>query len=57
MALARRPEWREDALVARFVEDVLPQLDRGDLGLEPLLQPALEHFLPARLLATLRQAA
>ena len=56
MALAQRPEWREDALVARFVEEVLPQLDRSGLQLEPLLQPSAEHFLPARLLATLRQA-
>jgi hypothetical protein len=55
MALAQRPEWREDALVARFVEDIVPQLERSELGLDPLLQPAAEHFLPARLLATLRQ--
>ena len=55
MALAQRPEWREDALVVRFVEDIVPQLERSELGLDPLLQPAAEHFLPARLLATLRQ--
>ena len=48
-ALARRPEWREDALVARFAEEILPQLDTAALALEPLLQPSTEHFLPERL--------
>jgi hypothetical protein len=49
-ALAQRPEWREDALVARFAEEILPQLHRDGLALEPLLQPSAEHFLPSRLL-------
>lgn len=48
-ALSQRPEWREDALVARFVQVVLPQLDRAGLALEPLLQPSPEHGLPPRL--------
>ncbi len=52
-ALSQRPEWREDALVARFADEILPHLDRGGLALEPLLQPAAEHFLPARLLPLL----
>jgi hypothetical protein len=52
-ALARRPEWREDALVARFAEEILLQLDRAGLALEPLLLPSAEHFLPARLAALL----
>ena len=47
--LAQRPEWREDALVARFAEEIAPRLDHGDLALAPLLTPAPEHFLPARL--------
>ncbi|MDR3388710.1 MAG: UDP-N-acetyl-alpha-D-muramoyl-L-alanyl-L-glutamate epimerase [Rudaea sp.] len=47
--LSQRPEWREDALVARFAEEVLPQLDAAHLALTPLLQPSPEHFLPARL--------
>jgi hypothetical protein len=47
--LAQRPEWREDALVARFAEEIQPQLGRGDLALAPLLVPAPEHFLPQRL--------
>jgi hypothetical protein len=53
-ALAQRPEWREDALVARFAEEILPQLERGDLALAAQLQPATTHFLPARLQDLLR---
>jgi hypothetical protein len=49
-ALSRRPEWREDAIVARFAETILPQLDRAELAIEPLLQPSTTHFLPPRLL-------
>jgi hypothetical protein len=52
-ALSLRPEWREDALVSRFTDEILPHLDRPGLALEPLLQPAAEHFLPARLLRLL----
>lgn len=48
-ALSQRPEWREDALVARFRQVVLPQLDAQALELEPLLQPAGPHGLPPRL--------
>jgi len=47
--LAQRPEWREDALVARYVEEIEPQLNQRELALAPLLTPAHEHFLPARL--------
>jgi hypothetical protein len=48
-ALSQRPEWREDALVARFAEEIAPQLDATDLALAPLLVPSAEHFLPPRL--------
>jgi hypothetical protein len=48
-ALARRPEWREDALVARFAEEIAPRLDARELALEPLLEPDAAHFVPARL--------
>jgi len=48
-ALTQRPEWAEDALVARFASEIAPQLDRGELDLAPLLQPSSEHFLPERL--------
>lgn len=48
-SLSQRPEWREDAIVARFAEEILPQLECAGLGLQPLLLPSVEHFLPARL--------
>ena len=47
-ALAVRPEWREDALVSRFREDIAPQLDAAQLQLQPWLEPAGEHGVPAR---------
>ncbi len=48
-ALSQRPEWQEDALVARFRSEILPQLDASRLALEPWLQPSPEHRVPARL--------
>ncbi len=56
-ALTQRPEWAEDALVARFASEIAPQLDRGELDLVPLLQPSTEHFLPERLWSLLDGAA
>ena len=47
--LARRAEWREDALVARFREEILPAIDARGLALEPLLRPMGAHRIPARL--------
>lgn len=44
-ALARRPEWREDAVVERFAREILPQL--GEVpAIEPLLVPSNEHAIP-----------
>ncbi|MHB1993531.1 MAG: endonuclease domain-containing protein, partial [Metallibacterium scheffleri] len=48
-ALAQRPEWREDAVVARFRNAILAQLDAGALALEPWLMPQGAHGVPARL--------
>jgi hypothetical protein len=48
-ALAARAEWREDAVVARFADEILPSLDAHDLALAPLLVPQGEHRIPARL--------
>jgi len=48
-ALSQRPEWQEDALVARFRSEILPQLDATQLALEPWLQPDTEHRVPTRL--------
>jgi len=47
-ALARRAEWREDAIVTRFRDEIAPRIDAGQLTLEPLLAPAGEHRIPAR---------
>ncbi|HXE65827.1 MAG TPA: UDP-N-acetyl-alpha-D-muramoyl-L-alanyl-L-glutamate epimerase [Rhodanobacteraceae bacterium] len=46
--LAARPEWREDALVARFRDDISPQLDAAQLKLQPWLEPSGEHGIPPR---------
>ena len=52
-ALAARPEWREDALVMRFREEILPQLDASQLALEPWLAASSEHGVPPRFAAAL----
>ncbi|HET9819911.1 MAG TPA: UDP-N-acetyl-alpha-D-muramoyl-L-alanyl-L-glutamate epimerase [Rhodanobacteraceae bacterium] len=51
--LAARPEWREDALVARFHEEVAPQLDASQRTLESWLAPSDEHDVPARFVGAL----
>ena len=48
-ALSDRAEWREDAIVARFREEILPKLRGDDLALEPLLVAGGEHRIPDRL--------
>ncbi|WP_425599745.1 UDP-N-acetyl-alpha-D-muramoyl-L-alanyl-L-glutamate epimerase [Frateuria flava] len=48
-ALSQRPEWQEDALVARFIREILPQLDHSQLAIEPWMLPSDEHRVPARL--------
>ena len=45
--LASRPEWREDAIVERFAQEIRPQLDDGELGIAPLLALEGEHRVPA----------
>jgi UDP-N-acetyl-alpha-D-muramoyl-L-alanyl-L-glutamate epimerase len=52
-ALASRAEWREDAIVARFVDEILPTLDASSLDLDALLAPSGEHLIPARITAAL----
>jgi len=37
-ALARRPEWKEDAIVKRFASEILPKLDAAELDIAPLLE-------------------
>ena len=53
-ALGERPEWREDALVARFNREIRPQLDPGELAIAPLLVVGGEHRIPAALWERLR---
>ena len=53
-ALAERPEWREDEVVARFEREIRPQLDGAGLAVAPLLVPDDEHRIPAALWERLR---
>jgi hypothetical protein len=53
-ALTTRPEWREDALVARFAREIMPSLDPAELAIAPLLVPDDEHGIPADLWTRLR---
>lgn len=53
-ALSQRPEWQEDALVERFRNEILPQLDVTQLALEPWLEPSAEQRVPARLQPALK---
>ncbi len=53
-ALAQRPEWREDAVVKRFAQEIAPQLDAAELSVEALLQPDDEHAVPSALWERLR---
>lgn len=48
-ALSERAEWREDALVARFRERIMPMLDARELDLAALTNANGPHFLPPRL--------
>ncbi|HEY5971690.1 MAG TPA: UDP-N-acetyl-alpha-D-muramoyl-L-alanyl-L-glutamate epimerase [Pseudoxanthomonas sp.] len=47
--LAVRPEWKEDALVARFIREIQPQLVAAELEVAPLLQIGGEHRVPPTL--------
>lgn len=53
-ALVERPEWREDALVERFAREILPQLERAELAIEPLLVLDDEQRMPRELWGRLR---
>ena len=48
--LSERADWREDLVVRRFADEVLPKIGRVGLELAPLLLPADEHRLPTRLI-------
>ena len=53
-ALGDRPEWREDAIVARFNREIRPQLAASELAVAPLLEIGGEHRIPAALWERLR---
>ena len=53
-ALAARPEWKEDVLVARFVREIQPQLVATELEIAPLLELDGEHRVPPALWERLR---
>ena len=46
VALAHSPSWREDFIVQRFVQEILPQLEADDLSIAPLLIASDEHAIP-----------
>lgn len=48
-ALAALPTWREDALVARFAQEIRPLLDASELQVAPLLEPFDDHGIPPAL--------
>lgn len=53
--LAKRPEWREDAIVARFARKIAPQLDAGELDVAGLLNVEDDaHRIPDALWDRLR---
>ncbi|MBD4903230.1 endonuclease domain-containing protein [Xanthomonas citri pv. citri] len=47
--LASRAEWKEDALVKRFIRDIQPHLDSNDLQVQPLMAIDGEHRIPPAL--------
>ncbi|MEO8365792.1 MAG: UDP-N-acetyl-alpha-D-muramoyl-L-alanyl-L-glutamate epimerase [Pseudoxanthomonas sp.] len=52
--LAMRPEWKEDALVERFIREIQPQLVDSELRVAPLLNLGGEHRVPPALWEQLR---
>ncbi len=52
--LGDRPEWREDAIVARFNHEIRTKLDAAELVVAPLLEIGGEHRVPAALWERLR---
>ncbi len=54
VALANRPAWREDALVARFAQEIAPQLGDDLASIDDLLPPSGEHLIPPALWERLR---
>ncbi|MEO6103973.1 MAG: UDP-N-acetyl-alpha-D-muramoyl-L-alanyl-L-glutamate epimerase [Pseudoxanthomonas sp.] len=53
-ALASSPEWKEDALVARFIREIQPQLVASELEIAPMLEMDGAHRVPPALWERLR---
>ncbi len=53
--LAASASWREDAIVARFVREIKPQLVQSELDIAALMQADTEHGIPAKLWSALRE--
>lgn len=53
LALSERADWREDLIVRRFADEVLPVIGRVGLALTPLLEASGAHRIPARLISAL----
>jgi hypothetical protein len=53
LALCERADWREDLIVQRFQQQILPRIDASALSMAPMLQPSAEHRVPERLRALL----
>lgn len=51
--LSDRADWREDTIVRRFADEVLPKIGPAGLELGPLLVPSDEHRLPEGLVGLL----
>lgn len=55
LALSERADWREDAIVRRYTDEVLPQIGRAGLALSPLLEATGAHRVPSRLLGQMQR--
>ena len=53
-AVAQRPEWREDVVVARYRAEVQPLLPPGDLDIDRVMDWHGEHGIPDELAERLR---
>lgn len=53
-ALAKRPAWREDALVERFAREITPQLGADRASIDGLLPASGDHRIPSLLWDKLR---
>ncbi|MGH8108891.1 MAG: UDP-N-acetyl-alpha-D-muramoyl-L-alanyl-L-glutamate epimerase [Arenimonas sp.] len=53
--LAASASWREDAIVARFVREIKPLLNKEELEIAPLMQADEQHGIPPTVWSVLRE--